>query len=132
MALVERHRTEAFLSLDVPYSPCNEGVWEFPKTIQIAWGVVINAYEPVDRARFGLVYLDVSNQSSVKPKLSACTLAIERDLPVSQFQREISICEESGLEEMDTIIVQSTESGTPSLLDLKTLSQKEGVTEVLS
>ncbi|OOQ87249.1 hypothetical protein PEBR_18225 [Penicillium brasilianum] len=129
MALVERHRTEAFLSLDLPYSPCNEGVWEFPKAIQIAWGVVINAYEPVDCARFGLVYLDVSNHSSFKPKLSACTLAIERDLPVSQFQREISICEESGLEEMDTIIVQSTESGTPSLLDLKALSQKEGVTE---
>jgi hypothetical protein len=131
MALVELHRSQEFLSLDLSYSGCNEGARDFSVALKIAWGIVINAFEPTDRVQFGLVHLEASNHST-RPKLSTCTLKIDRNLPVSQFQREISICQEFGLEQMDTVIVQTTVPGTPSLLDLKALSQKEDVTKVQS
>jgi hypothetical protein len=132
MALVELHRSQEPLSLDLPYSRCNEDAREFSTAVQIAWGIVINAFEPTDRVRFGLVYLDRSNHSSTRNKLNTCTLTIDQNLPVSQCQQEISICQESGLEQMDTVIVQSAEPGIPSLLDLKALSQKEDATKVQS
>jgi hypothetical protein len=132
MVLVKLYADEQLFSLELPLSRCNEGEYSLPMACQIAWGIVLNAFEPSDSVSFGLIQLEMSTSSSVKPKMSSCALTLDRNLPVSQFPRDISICRESGLEQNDTIIVESTRHGTLSPFDVKALSQKEETTEVRS
>jgi hypothetical protein len=132
MTLVKLHRDQQLFSLDLPLCRCNDSECSLPVACQVAWGIVLNAFEPSDRVQFGLIQLDTSTAGSTKPKITSCALTVDMDCPVSQLAREISICQESGLGQIDTIIVQSTRSGTESPFDLKALSDKEKTTEVRS